>query len=311
MLDASVKLGEGIEIYKVIEVKKDSGTERIVIRKPKSIDECKMLVDIQLKIWEGDIYGIVSHYILHIANENGGLTLGAFKESGEAIGVLYGFLGYYHGRLIHYSHIAGVIPEYKLKGIGYHLKLAQREYVIKQGLDLIMWTFDPLQSINARFNIRKLGALTNTYHVNYYGEMQSSLNVGLESDRFKVEWWIKSPRVLRRLSGNFNPRLEDYLKYDYGFAIETDVNRCGVRKPVKINLDLESKYVIVEIPYDINEIKLRDIELARRWRYVTREVFTNYFKRGYYIYDYVVESNRGFYVLLKETLENILRGEYV
>ena len=97
--------------------------------------------------------------------------------------------------------MAGVHPAYRNRGLGYSLKLAQREHVLAQGIDLITWTFDPLETRNATLNFHKLGAVCNTYLPNLYGDMRDGLNAGLPSDRFQVDWWIASERVAQRLAG--------------------------------------------------------------------------------------------------------------
>src|SRR5688572_9449358 len=97
--------------------------------------------------------------------------------------------------------MTGVLPPYQNSGVGYRLKLAQRQLVLAQGLDLVRWTFDPLQSRNARFNIEKLGVVIDEYLVNVYGASGSRFNAGLETDRFVPKWWIKSKRVRDHLAG--------------------------------------------------------------------------------------------------------------
>ena len=70
------------------------------------------------------------------------------------------------------------------------MKTYQREHVLRQGLDLITWTYNPLLARNAQLNIAKLGAVCTTYLPNLYGPMRDGLNAGLPSDRFQVDWWI-------------------------------------------------------------------------------------------------------------------------
>ena len=60
---------------------------------------------------------------------------------------------------------------------------------------MIQWTFDPLQSKNAYFNVQKLGVILRQYYVNLYGQTTSKLNEGLDSDRVIAEWWIDQPRI--------------------------------------------------------------------------------------------------------------------
>lgn len=85
--------------------------------------------------------------------------------------------------------MAAVLPAYQGLGIGERLKWAQRDAVLAQGIDLITWTYDPLESANAYLNLRKLGAVCNTYLRNVYGNLTDTLNNGLATDRFQVDWW--------------------------------------------------------------------------------------------------------------------------
>ncbi len=82
-----------------------------------------------------------------------------------------------------------------------HLSWRSVRHVLAQGIDLITWTFDPLETRNATLNFHKLGAVCNTYFPNLYGDMRDGLNAGLPSDRFQVDWWIASERVAQRLAG--------------------------------------------------------------------------------------------------------------
>ncbi len=144
--------------------------------------------------------------------------------------------------LSHHSHMAGVAPEWQNRGLGTALKLAQREAVLAQGLNLITWTYDPLEARNATLNIHKLGAICRTYHREYYGEMRDTLNAGVASDRFEVEWWLDKPST-------FNSQPATRLEID--------------------------------IPRDFQSMKRADINLARAWRMRTRLQFEDAFAQGY------------------------------
>src|SRR5258708_9198532 len=100
-----------------------------------------------------------------------------------------------------HSHIAGVLPEYRNYGIGRRLKLRQREDAIPRGIDLIEWTFDPLEIKNAYFNIERLGAVVRRFVRNQYGVTTSHLHGGLPTDRCVAEWWIASPRAKAIIAG--------------------------------------------------------------------------------------------------------------
>jgi len=129
-------------------------------------------VEVQKKVWGMDDILVVPVHLLITAQKNGGLVLGAFTEEGQMVGYLFGFLGTREPashdqsaaeRLKHCSHMMGVLPEYQTKGIGYLLKLRQREHVLSQELDLATWTYDPLESVNANLNVCKLGVVCDTY----------------------------------------------------------------------------------------------------------------------------------------------------
>jgi predicted GNAT superfamily acetyltransferase len=58
------------------------------------------------------------------------------------------------------------------------LKLLQREEALDRGIELIEWTFDPLEIKNAYLNIEKLGAIARRYNINQYGITSSPLPYG-------------------------------------------------------------------------------------------------------------------------------------
>lgn len=273
------------------------------IRRLETPSDYEAFENTMKEIWESGERDIIPSHLLRAINDQGGLVLGAFEEE-KMVGVLVGFLAYYKGILHHHSHITGALERYK--GIGYHLKQKQREFVLSQGLDLITWTFDPLQSSNAYFNFAKLGVISRTYYRNYYGEMRDLLNVGIESDRFLVEWWLKSDDVVKRVQGTFRqPALDDVLSRT---TVVNETEKRDFREIISHNLNLTSKTLLVEIPSDINVIKEKNKELARKWRETTREIFENYFDKGYTAYNVISETKEGerrsFYLLRRDTHEN-------
>ena len=185
-------------------------------------EEMAAVEELQRQVWPDNETEVVPAHMLIAASHNGGLVLGAyegaprtFAESGEQeqatgsnaarlIGFVFGFPGIYSTpdgpRLKHASHMLGVHPDYRNKGLGFALKRAQWQMVRRQGVDRITWTYDPLVSVNAYLNIARLGAVCNTYRRNVYGELRDGLNAGLPSDRFQVDWWVNTKRVNRRLS---------------------------------------------------------------------------------------------------------------
>jgi predicted GNAT superfamily acetyltransferase len=172
-----------------------------------------------------------------------------------------------------------VEPAFQGAGVGYRLKLAQREATLAQGLDLITWTFDPLASPNAHLNLQKLGCVSSRYLPDCYGTVERGLNAGLPTDRFVVEWWLRSPAVEACLSGAAAeapaaaPRVNQVVREP----------RSGL--PVSRGCDLERRepVLLVEIPDSIRAVKMADMELARAWRAELRHIFPHYFDRGYQV----------------------------
>ncbi|MER3467266.1 MAG: hypothetical protein C4312_01280, partial [Thermoflexus sp.] len=200
------------------------------------------------------------------------------------------------------------LPEWQDKGIGYRLKRAQREAVRNQGLRLITWTYDPLESRNAYFNIAKLGAVCNTYLRNAYGELHDALNRGLPTDRFQVDWYIASRRVATRLSqGHY--ALSRALFEQAGAVL---VNPCrfderGLPIPPEAFATPDVAFWLVEIPHRFQEVKRQDPGLARAWRFHTRELFETAFALGYLVVDFLRDQEAGspprsFYALVRAHL---------
>ena len=100
-----------------------------------------------------------------------------------------------------HSHIAGVLPAWQGSGVGYQIKQHQRSWAIAHGLDRVTWTFDPLVSRNAYFNVVKLGAQLTRYYVDFYGPMDDGINTGDETDRCLVSWRITSPQAVTASAG--------------------------------------------------------------------------------------------------------------
>jgi predicted GNAT superfamily acetyltransferase len=99
-----------------------------------------------------------------------------------------------YGPYLH-SHMVGVDAKYRNLGVGRMLKFAQRDDALARGIELMEWTFDPLELKNAFFNIERLGAIVRRYVRNQYGITTSVLQSGLPTDRCIAEWWMKRART--------------------------------------------------------------------------------------------------------------------
>jgi len=240
---------------------------------------------------------IVPASYLVVMHHYGGICLGAFDDS-EMVGFVIGFLGAQGGRLFHHSHMLAVLPAYRGRGVGVDLKWAQRDRALAQKIDLVNWTFDPLQAPNASFNINRLGAVTQKYMLDVYGVSDSPLHGGLPTDRFEAEWWIESPRVVELKRGvrlvregwEKLPSVNPTRDLGNGFRSSEDALR----------LELDDKEILVEVPANLTEMMGRERELALDWRMKTRRVFQSYFPRGYRVEGFHRAEGRCYYRLAKK-----------
>src|SRR2546428_12627531 len=217
------------------------------------------------------------------------------------VGCLFGIAGRDKKRQFHYSHITGVLRAYQKRGVGLLLKKRQRDLVLKEGIDLVKWTFDPLQAGNAYFNIRKLGAIAREYHRNLYGRMPDSLNKSMISDRFEAEWWIRTRRVNNILHGKKkHPSVSHLRAGKAGLINETDLED-QVRRPVKLNLNLNEDRLLFEIPSSIGTVQVQGLDLARQWTLHNRRAVEHYFGKKYIVTDVLLDreddENRIYYLL--------------
>jgi len=283
------------------------------IRPFHTLAEFHAAEELQRAAWgSADIDIAPLHVMLTIA-KNGGVVLGAFAAD-QLIGFVYGFVGMTDradAKLKHTSHQMGVRPEWQSRGVGYALKVAQREAVRQQGLRLITWTYDPLESKNAHLNIAKLGAVCNTYICNYYGELRDDINLGLATDRFQVDWWIGSQHVTAHLAQP-SSSLAAYL--DEGVTILNSVIWNDQELPACANSiePLPADRFLVEFPADFQAIKRADNTLAIAWRLHLRSICETAFAEGFTVMDYLYETGtraRSFYVLQKiESSESSLNA---
>ena len=180
------------------------------IRRLETTEDYKAAEEVQRRAWGLSELDVAPVHILLSIHKSGGLVLGAFDEQTNVLlGFLLGFYGRNEDRhWKHCSHMMGVLPEARDRGIGQALKLEQRRLILAEGLDLITWTFDPLEARNATLNFTKLGVVSNTYIRNIYGDTLGELNAGLPTDRLSVDWWIRSARVEARVDPTQNAAVQ-------------------------------------------------------------------------------------------------------
>ena len=169
--------------------------DAIVIRMCQGLDELRACVALQKEIWNFSDAELVPLRMFVVAEKVGGQVMGAFDHNKEMVGFALSVPGTRSGHVYLHSHMLAVRKEHRNAGLGRRLKLLQREEAMARGIELIEWTFDPLEIKNSYLNIEKLGAIARRYNINQYGITSSPLQGGLPSDRLIAEWWLNSRRV--------------------------------------------------------------------------------------------------------------------
>src|ERR1043166_148758 len=253
----------------------------IEIQLIEAISQMKALEKLQQDVWGWSDLDTTPLMDFIIMSELGGTLIGAF-EAENLVGFAWGFVGYHEGQLVFHSHMLAVHPLYRECGLGFRLKLAQRCAALERGFGRITWTFDPLQSTNAHLNFHKLGVITNTYKVNFYGEQSSSrLHRHIGTDRLWVDWRLNSKRVRDRVDG-------DEENLSYSDTADRLIRSDGDGLPVSHPVDFRSRTpVLIEIPANIGSLQQQDPEAAVAWRNATRAAFADAFAAGYFVDDFL------------------------
>jgi predicted GNAT superfamily acetyltransferase len=194
--------------------------DAIVIRRCGGLDELRACVVLQKEIWNFTDAELIPLRMFVVAEKVGGQVMGAF-DGDKMVGFALSVPGTRSGHTYLHSHMLAVRKEHRNSGLGRRLKLLQREDALARGIELIEWTFDPLEIKNAYLNIEKLGAIARRYNINQYGITSSPLQGGLPSDRLIAEWWLKSRRVETLLAIGAVPSFKQQ------FAIEVPTQIYG------------------------------------------------------------------------------------
>lgn len=228
------------------------------LRPLATIEDADRILDVMIATW-GNQQLVPREMILALA-ESGNTPYGAF-DGEDLVGYVLGWTGVDpHDGLHGHSHMLATLPGRRHRGVGYALKLAQRAQCLEQGIGLVRWTFDPLISRNAHFNLTKLGAMADRFLPNFYGDMADLLNAGERSDRLVVRWDLeREPADLPGLARFFEVlgRAGD----DLAMPAPTDV-----RPP-------EGDAAAVRIPREYHELRGRDRGLADAWREASARAF--------------------------------------
>jgi predicted GNAT superfamily acetyltransferase len=241
-------------------------TAEIAIRHCHGLDEFKECFELQRAVW-GKTELDVPLPLFVVAAETGGQVLGAF-DGDRMIGFTLAIAGFRDGRAFLHSHMTAVLENYRDRGIGRRLKLFQRDEALQRRINLVEWTFDPLEVKNAYLNFMRLGAIARRYLPNCYGVTTSPLHGGMPTDRLIAEWWLDSPRVSNLLSG----------------AVET--------KPQSA-----APHVEILVPAEMPRLRRENPAEALRIQTETREKFQDWIAKGYAATAIEIDSAGGKYIL--------------
>ncbi|PWT89380.1 MAG: hypothetical protein C5B55_11485 [Blastocatellia bacterium] len=251
-------------------------SSNIKIREITEPAEMRPVEDLQREVWGVPDLDVVPVTHLVATKEAGGVLIGAY-DGENLVGFVYGFPAFEHGQMAHHSHMLAVKPEYRNFDLGRRLKLAQREHVIAQGIGLMTWTFDPLQSLNAYFNFCKLGVVSDRYLPNFYGEDAASFLHQTGTDRLWISWFVNSDRVKNRISNAA-------AALDAGSTTPlVEVTNDGSPRRNDLSASLAYDRTSIEIPGDINSLYEESAQKAFSWREDTRWAFTEALNAGYVI----------------------------
>lgn len=246
--------------------------QTVAIRPLRTADEYDRCVALQRATWGDDFRELVAPAMLKVAQEVGGIAAGAFDADGTLAGFVFGLTGLRGGRLAHWSHMLAVREDRRDRGIGRRLKRYQRERLRALGVERMYWTYDPLVARNAHLNLNALGARVVDYVEHMYGENpMSRTDSVIGTDRFVVEWPVAAP-----VEDAAPPPLP-------AGADEAPLATADVARDVAApQPDLpDAPLVRVEIPEDIQALKLARPDVAAAWRATTRRALTHYLRRGY------------------------------
>ncbi|MDP9242424.1 MAG: GNAT family N-acetyltransferase [Actinomycetota bacterium] len=237
------------------------------LRPLESLEDADAILDVMIATWGA--HQLIPRELIRALQESGNVPYGAFVDGGM-VGYVMGFLGDdAEGAHVH-SHMLAVRPETRSGGIGRALKLAQRAQALEGGVSVVRWTYDPMLSRNAHFNLNKLGAHADRFHRNFYGEMEDQLNRGDRSDRFVVRWDLDRPGPIERPPDG---RPEVVLT-------RTDDEPARPHRVGDPRVDEGTVAALVQLPPDYAELRRRGPALAEEWRNACADAFEDCFGAG-------------------------------
>jgi predicted GNAT superfamily acetyltransferase len=225
-----------------------NGTGRVEIEHVASPQGCAELARVLADVWGfAETSAVASQDTLR-AMAYSGCYVAAVRVDGRLVGGGFGWPTRVDGEWRLHSHVIGFLDGYRALGLGFRIKHHQRDFAREQGLAAVEWTYDPLSAPNARFNLAKLGARVQSFHRDFYGELQDVFSAGLGSDRFVVRWGLDDAPPL--------------IEEEATPAMILDVAADGT--PIVGASDAAT--LVARIPTNIVQLRAVDKALAIQWR---------------------------------------------
>lgn len=241
----------------------------VVVSELTSLDDLEAVVRLYAAIWGRDSSPSVPLELLRALTKAGNYVAGAF-DGEQLVGACVGFFTTPTERALH-SHIAGIAADALGRKIGFALKVHQRAWSLRRGLTAISWTFDPLISRNAHFNLVKLRARATEYLPNFYGTLADDINRSSDTDRLLVRWQLLDPEVAAACAATTTPA-SGRAHLRAGAVVALGASDADVPVPVPGRLD--GRISLVAVPADIESIRRTRPEQAVRWREAVRTTMT-------------------------------------
>lgn len=282
-------LGENVVVFDVSAKRQEKFQEEILqrlgdgirISRPSSF-QARVAENLHRQVWNVEDLAFLYPYDLYHP-ESGLATQLVASQENHVIGFLFGFygkgkqwfgpdIGFQKGKWVE-SQLLAVDSDHRRTGLAKRLKFIQREQALRENIDLIHWTVDPLQAGNAFLNFNQLGAVSSQFYPDYY-VFRNDLN-RITPSRIGMSWMLNSDRVRACAAGELMGWDFVNLVHDSGVEIISppDLKSEDQRHDGSAWIP-QGEHVLVEIPADWNEIQRREnIDTAITWRTASDMVF--------------------------------------
>jgi predicted GNAT superfamily acetyltransferase len=268
----------------------------VKIRLITGLSEIEAVHRLFADIWRPALEGsLMSIDLLQALSTSGNYVVGA-HDGAQLLGACVGLFGAPAEKRMH-SHIAGVLPAGRRRGIGFALKLHQRAWALQCDISTIAWTFDPLISRNAFFNLAKLGAQVDAYRPNFYGRVNDGVNAGGDTDRLLVNWQLDTRPVAKACAGTATVQ-DAETERARGAAVA--LGRSASGRPIAGSADAAT--VLVAVPPDIERLRACDPAAAQEWRDALREALETLLAEGAIVAGF---DRSGWYVLTRPAVPTV------